>query len=125
MAKQILFVEDEAVMQKAVGEFLGSKGYEVTAALDGELGLKAARLKKPDIILLDLILPKKNGFEVLQELKSDSSTKQIPVIVLTNLSGMDDIGKILELGVTTYMVKSDQTLQDIFVAVEKMLGEAM
>ena len=125
MAKQLLFIEDEAVMQKAVGEFMGSKGYEVAAALDGETGLSAARSKKPDLILLDLILPKKNGFEVLRELKGDPLTKQIPVIVLTNLSGMDDIGKILELGVTTYMVKSDQTLQDIFTAVEKMLGGAV
>ena len=121
MAKQILFIEDEAVMQKAVSEFLGVKGYQVTSALDGETGLDIARLKKPELILLDLILPKKNGFEVLKELKSDPVTKEIPVIVLTNLSGMDDVGKILELGVTTYMVKSDQTLQDIFVAVEKML----
>jgi CheY-like chemotaxis protein len=122
MTPKILFIEDEAVMQKAVSEFLGVKGYKIISAMDGESGANIARMEKPDLILLDLILPKKNGFEVLKELKNDESTKQIPVIVLTNLSEMGDIGKVLELGVTTYMVKSDQTLQDIFAVVEKTLG---
>jgi DNA-binding response OmpR family regulator len=121
MAKKILFIEDESVMQKAVSEFLGVKGYQVVSALDGELGLRAAQVEKPDLILLDIILPKKNGFEVLKDLKSGADTKSIPVIVLTNLSEMGDIGKILELGVTTYLVKSDQSLKDILAIVEKTL----
>lgn len=122
MSKKILFIEDESVMQKAVSEFLGVKGYQVVSALDGELGLRAAQVEKPDLILLDIILPKKNGFEVLKDLKSGADTKSIPVIVLTNLSEMGDIGKILELGVTTYLVKSDQSLKDILAIVEKTLG---
>jgi DNA-binding response OmpR family regulator len=122
MARQILFIEDEAVMQKAVSEFLGSKGYSVVSALDGETGVNVARKVVPELILLDLILPKKNGFEVLKELKADAATKDIPVIVLTNLSEMGDIGKVLEFGVTTYMVKSDQSLKDIAAIVEKTLG---
>ena len=123
MARQILFIEDEAVMQKAVGEFLGAKGYSVVSALDGETGVNIARKVVPELILLDLILPKKNGFEVLKELKADAATKDIPVIVLTNLSEMGDIGKVLEFGVTTYMVKSDQSLKDIAAIVEKTLGK--
>ena len=123
MAKKILFIEDEAVMQKAVGEFLRVKGYNLVSALDGETGVNIARVEKPELILLDLILPKKNGFEVLKELKSDAITKEIPIVVLTNLSEMGDIGKVLELGVTTYMVKSEQSLQDILAIVEKTLGE--
>ena len=122
MPKKILFIEDESVMQKAVSEFLGVKGYQIVSALDGELGLRAAQAEKPDLILLDIILPKKNGFEVLKDLKSGADTKSIPVIVLTNLSEMGDIGKILELGVTTYLVKSDQSLKDILAIVEKTLG---
>jgi len=122
MNKKILFIEDEAVMQKAVSEFLGVNGYSVVSALDGELGIRAAQSEKPDLILLDIILPKKNGFEVLKDLKSGPETKSIPVIVLTNLSEMGDIGKILELGVTTYLVKSDQSLKDILVIVERTLG---
>jgi len=122
MNKKVLFIEDEAVMQKAVSEFLGVNGYHVVSALDGELGVRAAQVEKPDLILLDIILPKKNGFEVLKELKSGPETKSIPVIVLTNLSEMGDIGKILELGVTTYLVKSDQSLKDILAIVERTLG---
>jgi len=124
MNKQILFIEDEEVMQKAVGEFLGTKGYDVISAMDGELGVRAARQKLPDLILLDLILPKKSGFDVLKDLRADPITKLIPVIVLTNLSEMGDIGKVLELGVTTYLVKSDQSLKDIFAVVEKTIGGA-
>jgi DNA-binding response OmpR family regulator len=124
MATKILFVEDEAVMRKAVSEFLTVKGYQVLTAPDGQEGLDIAKKVLPALILLDLILPKKNGFEVLQELRSDGPTKQIPVIVLTNLSEMGDIGKVLELGVSTYMVKSDQTLQDILAVVEKTIGKA-
>jgi two-component system, cell cycle response regulator DivK len=122
MAKKILFIEDEAVMQKAVSEFLNTRGYEVVSALDGELGLISAKTHRPDLILLDLILPKKNGFEVLKELKGDADTASIPIVVLTNLSEMGDIGKVLEYGVTTYLVKSDQSLKDIFAVVEKILS---
>ena len=61
MSKKILFIEDESVMQKAVSEFLGVKGYQVVSALDGELGLRAAQVEKPDLILLDIVLPKKTG----------------------------------------------------------------
>ncbi len=122
MAKKILFIEDEAVMQKAVSDFLTTRGYEIMSSLDGELGLISAKTRQPDLILLDLILPKKNGFEVLKELKADPATKSIPVVVLTNLSEMGDIGKVLEYGVTTYLVKSDQSLNDIHSVVEKILG---
>ena len=124
MNKKILFIEDEAVMQKAVSEFLGVNGYSVISALDGELGVRAAQAEKPDLILLDIILPKKNGFEVLKDIKSGPETKSIPVIVLTNLSEMGDVGKILELGVTTYLVKSDQSLKDILAIVERTLGNS-
>lgn len=83
--KTVLFIEDEAVMQKAVSEFLCAQGYAVLSALDGEAGVRAAKEKLPDLILLDIILPKKNGIDVLKELKQDAATMSIPVIVLTNL----------------------------------------
>jgi len=123
MPKKILFIEDEAVMQKAVSEFLGINGYSVVSALDGELGINSARFTKPDLILLDIILPKKNGFDVLKDLRTNPETKSIPVIVLTNLSQMDDVSKMLELGVTNYLVKSDQSLKDILAVVKKTLGD--
>ncbi len=121
--KNILFIEDEAVMQKAVSEFLGVHGYNVISALDGDLGINAAKSQKPDLILLDIILPKKDGFDVLKELKEDEATKSIPIIVLTNLSQMNDVSKMMEMGVTTYLVKSDQSLRDILAIVQKTLEE--
>ena len=122
MAKTILFIEDEAAMQKTLGEFLTMEGYSVLSALDGELGLALAKSKLPNLILLDLILPKMSGFVVLKKLKEDVTTKQIPVIVLTNLSTMDDIGKVLEYGGTNYLVKSDHSLKEILDMVNKMMG---
>jgi len=87
MVQKILFVEDEPNLQKAIGEVLKQEGFEILAALDGEQGLNLAKKEKPDLILLDLILPKKDGFEVLKELKESEEMKDIPVIVLTNLEG--------------------------------------
>ena len=66
--KKILFIEDETTLQKAIGRYLEQEGYQIKNALDGDIGLKIAKKEKPDLILLDIILPKKNGFEVLKEL---------------------------------------------------------
>lgn len=121
--KKILFVEDESAIQKTFGERLSSEGYEVISALDGEIGLRLAKIKKPDLILLDLILPKVNGFEVLKELKEDKETKDIPVIVLTNLEGIGDVDKAIELGATTYLVKAQYSLEELVEKIKKALGE--
>jgi len=102
MAKKILFIEDESALQKTFDEILRKEGYEMTSALNGEIGLKLAKTMaregKLDLILLDLILPKIDGFEVLKNLKEDETTKYIPVIILTNLEGLKDIDRALELG---------------------------
>lgn len=121
--KKILFIEDEAVMQKAVDEFLKVNGYETIAALDGEIGVNLAQSQLPDLILLDIVLPKKDGFAVFKELKENEKTKSIPIIVLTNLSQMADVSKMVELGSTRYLVKSEQSLQDILDIIKKTLGE--
>ena len=123
MAKKILFIEDESALQKAATQVLSETGYEVSSALDGETGLRVAREWKPDMILLDLILPKKNGFEVLKELKEDKQTQNIPVIILSNLEGGGDVQKALELGATTYLVKTNYSLQDIVEKIKGILGE--
>jgi len=121
--KKILFVEDESALQKTFGERLSPEGYEVIPALDGEIGLRLAKTKKPDLILLDLILPKVNGFEVLKELKEDKETKDIPVIVLTNLEGIGDVDKAIKLGATTYLVKAQYSLEELVEKIKKVLGE--
>jgi DNA-binding response OmpR family regulator len=119
--KKILFIEDEAALQKTFRDILEKEGYQMISALDGESGLRLAKSQKPDLILLDLILPRKDGFEVLKELKEDEATKGIPVIVLTNLEDIESVEKAIELGATTYLVKAQYTLEEVIQKVKKAL----
>ena len=121
--KKILFVEDESVLQKTFAEVLVGEGYEMISALDGEEGLRLATTSKPDLILLDLILPKIHGLDVLRKLKENPETKQIPVIILTNLEGASEVEKALELGASTYLVKASYTLAEVTSKIKKALGE--
>ena len=118
---KILFIEDEISLQTTLGGALKEVGFEIENAYDGEAGLKAAQTSKPDLILLDLILPKMDGFQVLKDLKSGAGTKDIPVIVLTNLESADDVGKVIALGATTYLVKSNYELGDIVEKIKEIL----
>ncbi len=111
--KKILFIEDESALQKSLGELLRGKGYEVISALDGETGLKLAQTASFDLILLDLILPKIHGLQILEQLKSMSETKDIPVIVLTNIEGSVEVERAIELGARTYLVKASYNLEDV------------
>jgi len=123
--KKILFIEDESALQKTLGEILKQEGYQVIPALDGEVGLRMANPpegdKKPDLILLDLILPKIHGLDVLKKLKENDETKNIPVIVLTNLGEIKDVEKAIELGATTYLVKAEYNLEEVAEKVNKTL----
>lgn len=119
--KKVLVVEDEATLQKALNDVLSGEGFEVVSALDGEKGFQMAKDEKPDIILLDIILPKMDGFEVLTRLKSAEETKEIPVIILTNLSDLENIQKALDLGATTYLVKADFHLDDVLKKIKTTL----
>jgi len=121
--KKILFIEDESTIQKAISRYLEQEGYKVKNALDGEIGLKSAKEIKPDLILLDLILPKKDGFDVLRELKKDESTKNIPVIALTNLEESDNIEKVLALGATAYLIKANYSLEEIAKKIKQILNQ--
>ena len=119
---KILFVEDEQALQRAMGDMLEQAGYKMLKALDGETGLAMAKKEVPDLILLDLILPKKNGFEFLEELKKDASAKNIPVIVLTNLEGSAEVERALSLGATTYLVKANYKLDELLGKIELVLN---
>jgi DNA-binding response OmpR family regulator len=119
--QKILFIEEEPTLQKAVGEILAQEGFKVFSALDGERGLELIKKEKPDLILLDLILPKKDGFEVLKEAKEDKKLKDVPIIVLTNLEGMGDVEKALSLGATTYLVKANYELGDVIGKIKQIL----
>lgn len=120
---KILFIEDELSLQKTMVAFLTGEHYTMLSAYDGEEGLKMAAKEKPDLILLDLVLPKMNGFEVLQSLKSDAVTESIPVIVFTNLEGTRDVEKAIALGATTYLVKANYSLEEVIQKIKSSLGQ--
>lgn len=120
--KKILLVEDEPALQESFKQAFSGKEYECLQAMDGEEGLALMRSAKPDLVLLDLVLPKKHGFEVLKEIKNDANLKDIPVIVLTNLENSEDVEKALELGATTYLVKANYPLDEIVRKVEEALS---
>lgn len=119
--EKIVFIEDERTLQKMLGEALVGAGFSVENASDGEAGLALVRQVMPDLVLLDLILPKVDGFTVLNELKKDEKTKDIPVMVLTNLETADDVEKVIALGATTYLVKANYDLPDIVAKVREVL----
>ena len=119
--KKILIIEDEATLQKALSDTLIKEGYEVVSAIDGLIGLDLARSENPDLILLDIILPGMDGFDVLRNIKQKDNS-EVPVIILTNLSDLDDIQKALDIGATTYLVKADFHLVDVLKKVEEVLA---
>jgi DNA-binding response OmpR family regulator len=119
--KKILFIEDESALHKALGEILKQEGYEMVSAFDGEAGLEMAEKEKPDFILLDLVLPKIHGFDVLKELKKNEETKDIPVIILTNLENMQDVEKSIKMGAKGYLVKSGYTLEEVVEKIKKII----
>lgn len=121
LMKTILFIEDEPTLQKTLGDVLDQEDYKVISALDGKIGLRLAKSEKPDLILLDLVLPKMHGFEILRELKKDPETEEIPVIILTNLERMEDVEKAIELGAKTYLVKTKYAIEEIMEKIEKIL----
>lgn len=120
----VLLVEDDAFLANIYKTKFEMEGFKVSSSEDGESGLKDAKKKKPDIILLDILLPKMDGFAVLQELKKDDSVKKIPVILLTNLGQKDDVEKGLELGAADYLIKAHFKPSETVEKVKKVLEKA-
>ena len=121
MSKKIVVVEDDQILLKALNIGLLSNDFEVLSAKDGEAGLDVVKKEKPDLVLLDLILPKMHGFEVLKALKSDKSTKNIPVIILSNLGQDSDVEKGMDLGAKDYFVKASTDLSELAEKINKIL----
>lgn len=122
--KKILIVEDEKPVLKALVDKFGGEGFSVITAEDGEEGLKTALKEKPDLILLDLIMPKKTGLQVMKELrKSPGYGKKVPIIILTNLSANDKISaEVVEGEPSYYLVKADWKINDVVLKVKETLG---
>lgn len=118
----ILIIEDETLMASALKKKLESAGFEPLWASDGSEGLKVALDKHPDLILLDIVLPTMDGMTVLSKLREDSWGKNVPVIILSNLSRAATIEKGKEKGVNTYLVKTDWKLSEVVQKVKYELG---
>lgn len=118
----VLIIEDEQFLCRLLVKKLGSSGFAVHVALDGENGLKVVQRKLPDIILLDILLPGIDGFEVLRRLKSNVNSKGIPVIIISNLSEARDIDKAKQNGATDYLIKAQSSPQQIVDKVRECIG---
>jgi len=119
---RILLAEDDRILRKAGEVSLKKKGYEVICAVDGEEALAKARDHKPDIVLLDVMMPKLNGFEVLQALKAEPGIRDIPVIMLTNLEQPSDIKRARDAGAHSYLVKSNMNLDELAARIKDALA---
>ncbi len=119
---KILFIDDDNFLRKVYKSELKENGYEVILAADGKDGIDKAKLEKPNLIILDMILPIMNGFEVLTTLKNDSSTKSIPIIILSNLGQEIDKKKGKDLGAVDYLVKDDTTLTIIVSKINEYIN---
>lgn len=119
----ILIVEDDTFLSNIYKTKFEMEGFDVIMADNGEVGLAMAKSKKPDIVLLDILLPKMDGFMVLKELKADKEAQNIPVILLTNLGQKDDVNKGLELGAVDYLIKAhfkpSETVEKVRKALKK------
>ena len=121
MAKTILIVEDDKFLRELIAKKLAQEGYEISEAIDGEEGIKKIKEEKPGLVLLDLILPGIDGFEVLSKMREDPSLVQIPVIILSNLGQKEDIERGLKLGAVDYLIKAHFTPAEIIEKVKNVL----
>lgn len=119
---RVLLAEDDRFLRKAAETALKRQGFTVIPAVDGEEALRMARADTPDIVLLDLIMPKLQGFEVLRALKADPATAKIPVIILSNLGQESDVKQAMEAGAVGYFVKANLSLQDLVKRVGEVVG---
>lgn len=122
MAKTVLIAEDEQSMQRALKNKLEHAGYAVLTADDGDEALEAMRGAKPDLVLLDLIMPKMDGISVLRQMKGDDALRGVPVVILTNLSSGDKVAEAMQLGTFDFLVKANYSLDDVLKKVTERVG---
>ncbi len=122
MAQKVLVIEAEEILAKILLDKFQSAGFEAKIAKDGEVALPVTKEFLPDIIVLDLILPKKHGFEVLQELKADPELKPIPVVILSNLGREEEIRRGMDLGAADYLVKAQNPIKAVLEKVKSYLN---
>lgn len=120
---KILLIEDEEMLANMYEVKFQNEGFDITKALDGASGLELAKTIKPDLVLLDVIMPKMDGFSVLKSIREDAGIKDLTVILLTNLGQDEDVQKGKELGVVGYLVKANVTPAEVVEAAKRELAK--
>ena len=121
MAKTILVIEDDKFLRELISRKLTGEGFDVLEAVDGEEGIKKIKEGKPDLVLLDLILPSIDGFEILTRVRDDPEVSSIPVIILSNLGQREEVEKGLKLGAIDYLIKAHFTPGEIIEKIKNAL----
>ncbi len=121
-AHTVLIVEDEKPLRDAIRDKLARSGYVILEAADGEEGLQVALAKQPDLILLDILMPKMDGIELIRQLRADEKGKNIPVVLLTNLNDVKQLNEALALGIREYLINSDIKLDELVKVVQDRIG---
>ena len=119
--QKVLVVEDDEFLLELYSTKLKMEGFQVFSAGDGERGLRLAKEKKPDLVLLDIVLPKIDGLEVLRKLKKDGETAYIPIVLLTNLSQKDEVSEGLKAGAEDYLIKAHFMPSEVVDKIKKIL----
>ncbi len=119
--KLILFIEDDAFLTQIYTKALEDAGYEVITATSGEEGIKQAERNAPDLIILDIVLPHAHGYEIMETLKNNQKTSAIPILVLTNMSGQEDVSEASRFGVAGYLIKAHTLPEDVVRKIASLL----
>ena len=123
--KKILVAEDDKLISASLCDALKAEGYEPVAAYDGDEAVTKIVESKPDLVLLDIMMPKKDGISVLREIKANPESENVSVVVLTNIGDVETISKIVEAGGADYLLKSDQSVDDIIRKVKEVLARSV
>jgi len=121
MQKKILIIEDDSFLRELLAKKLTANGFKVGQTADGQGALSYLKEQKPDLIILDLLLPKIDGFEVLSKIKNDPQTSSIPILILSNLAHKEEIERGFKLGALDFLIKSQYTPEEIVVKVKEIL----
>lgn len=122
MKKKILIIEDEEIICSLLRGKLVNEGYDVRVAKDGEDGLRAMLEDKPDLVLLDIIMPKKDGFEVMAEMKNNKNLHNIPIVIISNSGQPVELNKARDLGAKDWLIKTEFDPIDVLEKVKKQIG---
>lgn len=123
MAQKVLFIEDDALIVKIYTARLTKDGYEVFTADNGEDGIKIALEKRPDLVVLDVMMPKVDGFGVLQKLRSDANFTKVPILLYSNLAQEEELKRALAMGATEFIVKANISPTELVEKIKKYLAK--